>query len=86
MMVDVGSIVTRATTEYYMYIITFKGKPQTIGQVYARTGGMHDISEANNVLACKTRKDTIEMFIHYVGFTWAEWRTDGYSVRKLVLA
>jgi hypothetical protein len=68
-----------------MYILTYKNKPITLGKVLditsKSTHSYYD-NEPEHALyiAAPTKKAVKEQFIHYVGFTFAEWKPDGFAI------
>lgn len=66
-----------------MWVITYKGKPATIEKIYDVERDMQGVErqERGTYIAASTKRQTIEMFLYHIGFTWAE-RTKGIDVKK----
>lgn len=70
-----------------MYVITYKGKPVTADRVEYRERnlGPYKASLDNSgYFTGRTKKAAIDALMYAYGFTWAEWRKEGYGVIKLV--
>lgn len=64
-----------------MYVITYKGKPATLDTLYnveqgpqPYSAGYHSLYdyELSSYLTNKTKRECINLFLHYFGFTWKE--------------
>lgn len=71
-----------------MWVITYKGKPAPLVKLHEAT--MKDMGhppfyidsiEEGAYLTGTSRRVTVDVFLHYFGFTWAE-RAKGIDVKK----
>lgn len=70
-----------------MYVITYKGKPQTVEQIKSRERKIpyKAAYDSTPYHAGRTKGDAIADFINHHGFTWPEWKKDGYAAQKAVM-
>ena len=65
-----------------MYVLTYKGKPITARKL-AKLEKYYN-TESEMFIASRLKKDVIDKYLYYVGFTWQE-RTKGIEVTKVRL-
>jgi len=72
-----------------MYVITYKGKPATLGKIYAVEGatGRYMLSEYQRYgfIAAPSARAAKAHFLNHIGFTWKE-RAEGIEVQKVEVA
>ncbi len=66
-----------------LYILTLNGKPVTLGKALKKAKEHVSHEAEHDLFVCApTRRAVRDTFIYNVGFTFPEWKRDGFNIVK----